>query len=135
LAFIEFEIPDDWIGTSDMTIKIYGYPTSGDIVQAGEIIEFDAEYRSIAEGEAYDNGTSVTISPTYTQSGVGTDKALIELTVLIDFDNANQPLTKGDVVGIKCFRDVTTSDTYSGDFDVVKWEIQYQANTFPMHQN
>jgi len=135
LAFIEFEIPNDWIGTSDMYIKIYGYPTSGDIVQAGEIIEFDAEYRSIAGGEPYDNGTSVTISPTYTQSGVGTDKALIELTVLIDFDNANQPLTKGDVVGIKCFRDVTTSDTYSGDFDVVKWEIQYQANTFPIHQN
>jgi len=135
LAFIEFEIPNDWIGTSDMTIKIYGYPTAADIVQAGEIIEFDAEYRSIAEGEAYDNGTSVTISPTYTQSGVGTDKALIELTVLIDFDDANQPLTKGDVVGIKCFRDVTTSDTYSGDFDVVKWEIQYQANTFPIHQN
>jgi len=134
LAFIEFEIPDDWNGTSDMELKIYGFTEAGDVIGAGEVVEFDAEYRSIAEGEAYDNGTSVTISPTYTQAGAGTDKSFIELEVAIDFDNGNQPLTKGDLVGFKCYRDVTTSDTYSSDFDVVKWEIKYIANSFPMHR-
>jgi hypothetical protein len=132
-AFIEFEVPDDWNGTSDMELKIYGFPTAGDAVADGEVVEFDATYRSIAEGEAYDNGTAVTISPNYTQSGGGTDKALIELEATIAYTGGNQPLTKGDVMGFKINRDVTTSDTYSGDFNVIKFEIAYTANTFSLH--
>jgi|GEM_PF-1990401 len=136
LAFIEFEIPDDWNGTSDMALKIYGFPDAGDQVQNGEVIEFDAEYRSIAEGEPYDNGTSVTISPTYTETASpAADKILIELEAAIDFDNGNQPLTKGDNVGFKILRDVTTSDTYTGDFTVIKFEISYTANSFSKHSN
>lgn len=134
LAFIEFEVPDDWNGTSDMTLQIYGYAETGDAVANAEIIQFDADYRSVAGGEAYDNGTLVTISPTYTQSGAGTDKAQIELTVVIDYDNANQPLTKNDIVGFVINRDVGGTDTYTGAFTVVKWEIAYTANNFPLHR-
>ena len=133
LAFIEFEVPDDWNGTSDLTLKIYGFPDTGDAVADSEKIEFDAVYRSIAEGEPHDNGTAVTITPNYTQSGGGTDEALIELEGTIDYDNENQTIAKGDVVGFKINRDVSGDDTYSGDFNVIKFEIKYTANTFTIH--
>lgn len=134
LVFIEFEVSEDWNGTSDMTLKIYGFAESADSLADGEVLEFDAQYRSIADGEPYDNGTAVTITPNYTQSGAGTDKARIELEATIDYDNTDQPLTKGDTVGFVINRDVTTDDTYSGDFNVFKFEIVYTANTFPIHQ-
>ena len=68
-VFAEFEIGEDWDGVSDMTLKLYLFPHATDQIQVGEIVEFDATYRSIEEGEAYDNGTAVVINPTYTQAG------------------------------------------------------------------
>lgn len=132
-ANINWEIPGDWDDASDMTLKLYVWPESGDAPADTEVIQFDAQYRSIATGEAYDNGTAVTISPTYTQSGAGTDKALIILTVTIDYDNANQPLTEDDVIGFLLDRDFTGADTYSGDVYVERAEICYQSVGIPNH--
>jgi hypothetical protein len=74
-VFLEFEVPGDWDGASDMTMNILWAAESGDTIADTETVVWDATYRSVAVGEAYDNGTATTISPTYTQSGAGTDKA------------------------------------------------------------
>jgi len=131
-AYFKYEVQEDWDGSSDMVLKIYWSPTNGDVIANGETVKFDASYRSIAEGEAIDNGTAVDITETYTQSGAGTDKEYIITEITIDYDNGNQPLTKGDIVGIVFNRDVTT-DTYSGDAIVSQWEIDFTSVTLSVH--
>lgn len=132
VAYFEFEIPDDWNGTSDLGIMGYFTNQPSTAIGAGETVIFDFEYRSIAEGETLTNGTAVTVSGTYTQSGAGTDGELIEGGVVIDYDNVNQPLTAGDLMGIKVNRDMTT-DTYASDIIIVKWEITYTSNSILKH--
>lgn len=132
LVFFEFEVPDDWNGVSDMTLKAYWTNEAGDALADGETVKFDFDYRSRAEGEALDGGSAVSVSGTYTQSGAGTDKELIEGQVTLDYDHADQPLTKGDLIGIKANRDMTT-DSYAGDITIFKWEIAYTAYTFSLH--
>lgn len=132
IAFLDIEVPEDWDGASDMTLKIYYMTTDGDAVQNGETIKLDVDYRSIAEGEAVDNGTVVSITDTYTASGNQTDKELFEQTITIDYDNGNQPLTAGDVVSFLFNRDVTT-DTYTGAVIVIRWEVDYTSIGLPVH--
>jgi hypothetical protein len=50
----------------------------------------------------------------------------------LDYDHADQPLTAGDTVGIVFNRDVTT-DTYSGDACIAKWEFKYTSVGIPNH--
>jgi hypothetical protein len=135
LGYFSFEVPGDWNGTSDMTLKIYVFTESDNIIADTEVIEFDATYRAInVEGnEAYDSGTTVTISPTYTQSGAGTDKQGAELTATIDYDDANQPLTVDYLVGFVINRDVGASDTYSGAIYLDQLEACWQSTSIPDH--
>lgn len=126
-AYLDIEVPDEWVGISDMTLEVVWMPESGDAIADTETVKWDISYRSIADGEAVDNGTVATATATYTQSGAGTDKELIKTEITLDYDGANQPLTIGDTLGIKFDRDVT-GDTYSGKAIVVRWELYYTAN-------
>ena len=132
VAYFEVEVPEDWDGSSDMALKIYWHPEDGDAPADTETVKWDATYRSIDEGEAVDNGTAVDITGTYTQSGAGTDKELIETEITIDYDDTDQPLAVGDLIGFVFNRDVTT-DTYSGDGIVLRWEVDYTSNSLPVH--
>jgi hypothetical protein len=131
-VYIEFEVPGDWDGASDMTMNILWAAESGDTIADTETVIWDAEYRSVAQGEAYDNGTSTTISPTYTQSGAGTDKAFYVSTVTLDYDDANQPLAYGDEVGLRLDHDEVTS-TYSGDPHFCEFELEYTSVRSKVH--
>ncbi|MEA3430194.1 MAG: hypothetical protein U9R08_02895 [Nanoarchaeota archaeon] len=131
LAFIATPIPQDWNGTSDMTLITSFAPQPIDPVANGETVKFDISYNSIAEGEAVDNGTEKTATATYTQSGGdSTDKEMILVNITIDHDNVDQPLTAGDALFIKFNRDVST-DTYSGDAIVQAWALQYTSVAVP----
>lgn len=135
-AHIEFEIPDDWVGTSDFTLQFYWHPEAGDAVANAETVQWDATYRSTTYtstgGEAYDNGTAVTISAIHTQSGAGTDKAGYVTTSTMAYTGGNQPLTKGDRVGVVI--DLNEGATsYSGDPILCVVEAALQSNTFPKH--
>lgn len=133
LVFFDTVIPEDWNGTSDMNIEIYWSAENGDAVADTEQVIWDTEYRSVAEGEAVDNGTLVNVACTHTQSGGGTDKELYETTCTIDYDDANQPLTAGDTLFIKLNRDVTAEagNTYSGLAILQRYEIKYTSNALP----
>ena len=129
-SFFALEVPSDWNGISDMTLVVHWYPTSGDIIANGEIVKWDLTYRSIAEGEAVDNGTAVVATTTFTGGASEVDKEHYETSITIDFDNANQPLAVGDDIGFQFDRDVS-GDTYSGAGIVYKWDLIYTSNTIP----
>ena len=122
-AYLEYEVPDSFTGSGDLTFKIYWSGASGDAFADTETCKWDLNYRSLAEGEAMDNGTAVTASVTYTQSGAGTDKEFFVSEITLDYDHADQPIAAGDLLVIQFDRDVT-GDTYSGAGIVYRWEIE-----------
>ncbi len=125
-----FDVPTDWDGVSDMVAHVHWYPTSGDAVANGETVKWDITYRSIAEGEAVDNGSSVTTSGTLTGGVSETDKELYYTEIIIDYDHADQPLTFEDCVGIQFDRDVA-GDSYSGAGIVTMLHIEYNSIALP----
>ncbi len=129
-AFVNFEVPSDWDGVSDMAFELHWYPTAGDAIANGETVKWDATYRSIADGEAVDNGTVVSITSTLTGGASETDKEHYETSMTIDFDNVNQPLTAGDDLGIQFDRDVS-GDSYTGAGIVYRIDLSYTSNTLP----
>jgi hypothetical protein len=135
LAFIEFEVGDDWDGASNMTLQIIWHPESGDAMLDTEQVKWNIAYNSVAQGEAVDNGTEATATTTYTQSGAGTDKEIIETDITIAYTGGNQPLAVGDTVFIAFNRDVTGegANTYSGLAIVERWEMKFNANKRAYH--
>ncbi len=125
-----FDIPTDWDGVSDMIAHVHWYPTSGDAVANGETVKWDITYRSIAEGEAVDNGSSVTASGVLTGGASETDKELYYTDIILDYDHADQPLTSEDCVGIQFDRDVA-GDSYSGSGIITMLHIQYNSIALP----
>jgi len=129
----EPEIPDCYTGDADLYLEIYWAAEAGDAIADGETVKWDCDYRSVDWGsDATDNGTAVSVTATYTQSGAGTDSATHKTEVTIDYDNANQPVAAGDTFGFVCNRD-TATDTYSGAALLNRFEIEFPCNGIPNH--
>ena len=124
--FFVFEVPSDWEGASDMNLEVHWHPESGTAIADGETVEWESDYRSRAAGEAIDSGTVVTVTGTHTQSGAGTDKDSLVTQVLLDYDDANQPLTAGDHVLLQLNRDFT-NDTYAADACIFQILVSYTS--------
>lgn len=124
---IDFEVPDCWDGTSDLTFKIYWVAESGDVPQLNEVVIFDILYRSIDwNTEDTDNGTVANGTVTYTElSDPGDDNDTHESMITIDFDHADQPIAAGDTIAIIFNRDTAAEagSGYSGDAIVNHWEM------------
>lgn len=133
---LSFEVPSCWNGTSDLTLKIYWCPTSGDAPADTETVKWDAEWRSIDWGtEDVDNGTLATGTVTYTQVGAGDDKDSFEHEITIPYTGGNQPLASGDVISIQFDRDVS-GDSYSGIGIVHLYEMSVDQTQLKCdHQN
>jgi hypothetical protein len=129
-AYLVSEIPLEWDG-SNMAIEIHWYPTSGDAVANTEKVKFDVHYRSVAAGEAIDNGTLVTATTTFTGGASETDKEYYVTSVTIVYTGGNQPLTVGDELVMQLDRDVTGEagggGSYSGMAIIMKVELEYTA--------
>lgn len=131
-ANVEFEMRNDWNGTSDLEMGVYWYSESGDALADGETVQWDMTYRCIDEGEPYDNGTATTVSVVHTQSGAGTDKEQYRTDATWDYDDADQPLSAGDIVGIEI--DLNEGATsYSGDPILCIVEAEYQSIRLSNH--
>lgn len=131
-AFLRFSVPDDWDGSSDMTLNTSWSSERGDDLADGETVVWLISYRSIVWGtEGIENGTLVADSVTYTQSGAGSSGQTIISSLVIDYDNTDQPLTVGDCILIKISRHVG-SDTYSGDAIVAAWKLSYNSTGIPI---
>ena len=124
-----WRIPSDWDG-GDISFVPHWCAESGTPLVDSETVKFDITYRSIAENEALTNGTAATSTYTYTQSGGGVDLELLESPIPLLFDDANQPLSAGDYIGIQFNRDMTT-DTYAADANVFIWYFEYSSTGLP----
>lgn len=135
LVSLQWEIPDDWSGTSDITLKVYWTNEAGDNIADGEKLDMEIAYRSIVWGtEGTGNGTAESDSLVYTQSGAGVDGDTHVSTLTLDYDSTDQPLTAGDVLGVRFWRDKDDdNDTYAGDLVVILWEVSYTSVGFPNH--
>ena len=122
-------VPSDWDGASDITLRLHYHGESGDAVADTETIIWATTINSIAAGEAVDAGTEQTPGVTYTQSGAGTDKELIQSDITIDYDSGDQPLASGDLLHITLNRNVS-GDTYSGGAVLLFAELIYNT-AFP----
>lgn len=127
------EIPSEWDGVSDMALELDIFTEASDALANGEIIEFDVSYRSIAAGEAYDDGTAVMINPTVTGGVSETEKGQYHLSATIAYTGGNQPLTIEDNLGFTVNRDVGDSDSYSGAVYVCQVELEYTAVRLGSH--
>ncbi len=134
LVNFHIDIPTDWNASSDMTLVVHWFSTSGDAIANTEDVKWDVTYRSVAEGEAIDNGTAVTATASFTGGASELDKEHYMTSVTIDFDNGNQPLTAGDAFVVQFDRDVSgEGNSYSGAGIVMRWDLLYTSVALPAH--
>ena len=130
---VSWEIPDCWLGTDNISLKIYWFNSTGDAVADGETVKWDIAYRSVVFGtETTSNGVEATGTVTYTQSGAGADGDTHVSVIALTYNHADQPLSAGEMVSVHFDRDVST-DTYSGKGIVQNFEFSYSATTFCTH--
>jgi hypothetical protein len=132
-AYIEYEVPDEWDGASDIKVKVYWEAESGDAVAAGETVTWLLDYNSIAWGtEVYDNGTEASATVTYTQAGGGdADKQTYESEMTLPYNDADQPIAAGDLIVVRVERN--SSDSYTGEAIAVKFEFACDVTGIPSH--
>lgn len=123
---LQFEVPDDWDG-GDIIFEIDTAPMVAMIDT--ETYTFDITYRAVAEGEPLTQGTAATRTSSYTSSGATAQYYFTHPQATIDFDDANQPLTKQDHIFIVIDRD--NADSYASDVCVTAFEIIYQSTGLP----
>lgn len=127
---VQWEIPDDWDGT-DAYIEIDWFPDSAaiDFSVGGEVVKWDIQYRSIAEGELITQGAAVTVTTTTAEDIAQYKTTHTRFT--LDFDNANQPLTKQDHMYFLINRDTGVAGDFPGTVTVTAFEIVYNSTTLP----
>ncbi len=123
-SYLQFEMPDDWDG-SDPYLEIDWAPDSG--ATGGNTVIWSIEYRSIAEGETLNNGTSVTLS--VTESGSYSQYQTRHTRFTLPASTGNQPLAKQDHVFVKVTR--TVADGFTGSVTVTGYEVIYTSTGFP----
>jgi hypothetical protein len=126
-VFCQWEVPDDWAG-DNVTFEIDWFPCCG-AISGTDTIKWDIEYRSIAEGEAINNGTSVTVS--VSDNADYAQYITKHTPFTLAYNNANQPLVKQDHVYFKITRDVSVANDYAGMVTVPAFEIIYNSTGFP----
>jgi hypothetical protein len=130
---ISIEYPGEVAAGTDPILELDVYTQSGDALADGEMLQLDVTYRSITNGDAYDSGTAAVSSGTRTGGASETDKGGYRLSVVLDVDDANQPLTGEDHIMMQIDRDVSGSDTYSGAAYLCHADFTYYTTQLARH--
>lgn len=127
MTYVQWEVPDDWVGGEDIYIEVDWFPdaTNIDYTGSSETVNFTVTYRSIAEGETITQGTAVAVPITSAEDLARYQTKHTRFT--LDFDNANQPITKQDHIYFEIKRDVS-EDTFNSTVVVTAFEIVYNSN-------
>lgn len=123
-------VPSDWDGASDLVLKLRWTNTAATAIALDETVTWSLAWRSKAATEVYDAGTAGAASVTYTETGdpTGTDKATLESSLVIDYDDEDQPLAAGDLLSLELRRDVSEDDYAAGAVLLLAW-LEYQSTT------
>lgn len=132
-AIIQWPVPFDWVGTSDITLRIVWTNEDGDALVHTEDVDWYVDIRVLAIGEAMESAAATTYSGTYTQVGAGTDSELIQTEVILDYDDITNGISPGDEIFIQLSRNKgsTESNSYSGDASTMQWIFVFKSNTVP----
>lgn len=122
-AFTQWEVPNDWDG-GDVYFEVDWFPDSGNM-SGTDTVEWHIEYRSIAEGEPINNGTSVTL--TVTDSNDYLRYVTKHARVTLPFNHADQPLAKQDHVYFRVTRNTSVANDFGGSVTVPAYEIIYNS--------
>lgn len=126
-AGCQWEIPDDWDGT-DAYIEIDWLPDSG-AMSGTDTVEWVLEYRSIAEGELVTQGTIATV--TVTNDDDNAQYKTIHSRFTLDFDHADQPMTKQDHMYFLFHRNTGVANDFAGTVTATAYEIIYNSTGLP----
>jgi hypothetical protein len=124
---VQYELFEDWDGT-DCYLEIDWLPRTA--LTTGQTVIWIFTWRAIAEGEDADTGTAATATVTYTAPGAVSAGTTIHTRATLPALTGNQPLTDGDHLFIKLYRNATT-DTWSGDCLCTAFEFIYWSEEFP----
>jgi hypothetical protein len=127
-AGFQWEVPDDWVGGEDITVEVDWTPDSG-AMSGTDTVQWILEYRSIASGELLTQGAIATV--TVTNNDDNAQYTSIHSSFTIDYDHADQPLTKQDHVFFLLHRNTTVANDFAGTVTVTAFEIVYNSNTIP----
>ncbi len=134
-AFFDWEVPGDWVA-QNFTVKVYWTTEAGDAIANTEDVHFAVEYRTVDwdnAGETYDQGNATTATGNYT-SGGDDDKECFEMAITIDYDDGDNTIAIGDVIGFRFYRDTASEgNSYSGEARVIRWEISYSSTALSDH--
>lgn len=121
-------IPEDWDGASDMVFKVMWTNEGGTAIGDGETVIWDVDFHvaKVDGSSTVVAGTDANATATYTQTGAGTDYQVQVTSITLDYDNANQPLAAGDILGLELRREFST-DTYGSDAYFYHAWIEYQS--------
>lgn len=120
-VFMQWEVPDDWVNGTNVTVELDTYPDGGDIT-GSDLIEWDVEYVAVAEGELL-NKTPTT--QTEYESNVSQWEFYHQQIIL------NNGFEKQDHIFFEICRDVSNGDDYSGTIIGTGFEVLYQSNSLP----
>jgi len=123
----QWEIPEDWDGT-DIIVEIDWCPNSGAMTNP-HAIKWTFEYRAVAEGELITAGNVATQSVTYDTTTA--QYLVVHSPVTFTYNHADQPLTVGDHIFVRCFRDTGVTDDFPGTVVATAFEIIYNSTSIP----
>ena len=126
-AFCQWEIADDWNG-ANIFFEVDWFPDSA-AMTGTDTVEWQIEYRSIAEGELINAGTSKTL--TVTDSADYLQYQTKHSRVTLPFNDANQPLTKQDHLYFRITRNTSVANDFGGSVTVPAFELIYFSTGLP----
>jgi len=125
-AYATWEVPSDWNG-SDVTFQVCWFPDSGSLNGTTDTVIWDVDYRSIANGEATNNGTIESLQ--VTESSAITQYVTSKSQFTLDADGTNQPLSIGDHVHLRVSRN--NADAFSGTVVNTHFTVVYTSVGLP----
>jgi len=126
IAYVSFQVPNDWDAASDMTIVAM---IKNEIAETdGDDIEIICTVKGIADGEAHtDAGQTVTMALDMTGGDEG-QNYVNKITGTIDYNEASHPIAAGDTVIIKAVISLGAGTEPTGPQHIIDWWIEYTAD-------
>lgn len=100
-VLLKQEVPDAWDNTGDMSLRVYWTLPTGTGFKAGDNIDWQIKYRSVAMADNILGGLYVTADNRYTQSGAWTEGTTQLSTFNIAKGADNAPLAYDKILGFQ----------------------------------
>lgn len=124
--FVQFCIPADWDGESDLVLAIYCVLTADEA--ENDIIDWETTVISVADHEDVDVAPTQTPGASHNIETNNSAGQLHKVQITLDYDNGGCPIAAGDNVTIRISRTANVGGAgYVAGVLVLDFCIEYQA--------